>query len=227
MQMMIFFKVFWSFRTLQAENTLESSLVQACLQKLGVRHIQANGKVFINNQGFISSQEEIMWSAGHPWQYVEKDQPWLTRRVGWRIKRGWRCSEGWPMTWPSKAWSAYTVGGHRVSTKEGNGQIWALQGGHVMHSDLQEHSTGGLPHFQMAGWGRGASLLLARSKTKWYWLLPTCCKALGPGSYYLPPKQDFICIFCRASLPICGKNIFFWLQLVYLEIWLQLVLSIQ
>lgn len=132
-------------------------------------HIQADAGVFSNSQGFIRSQERIMWSGGHPWQDAEKDHPWLTRRVGWRIKRGWNALKGSPWHHHQKTGQLTQWEGAGWGLMQGNGQIWALTawGPHVVHSGPQRHSTGGLPHFQVPGWGREASLLLGRSKTKW------------------------------------------------------------
>lgn len=115
------------------------------------------------------------------------------------------------MTPPSKDWLADIVRRHRVRVNGGEwpdlGTAW---GHHVVHSGPQRHSTGGLPHFQVAGWGRGASLLLAKSKTKWPLTVSNLLQSTWPWELLFTSNACFYLYFCRASLSICGKNIFVW-----------------
>lgn len=62
------------------------------------------------------------------------------------------------------------------------------------------HGTRGLPHFQEAGWGRGASPLLTRSKAEWRLAVSQpAVKHLALGSYYFPLMGAFICVLWAAS----------------------------
>lgn len=85
-----------------------------------------------------------------------------------------------------------TVRGRRKSVNGGNGQILgSAWGPHVMHAGSQGHGTGGLPRFQAAGQGRGASLLLARSKAAWRPAVSNLLRSILPWELLFPSNGCF------------------------------------
>lgn len=124
-------------------------------------------QVFSNSQGFTRSQE-IKRSGGCTGSTLRKTNHGLPEVWNGELKGDEGAQKDGPWHQHQKPGQLTQWEGTGQVLMEGIEQILGTAWGPcVVHSGPQRHSTGGLPHFQVAGWRRGASLLLARSKTKW------------------------------------------------------------